>query len=266
MNIRIKNVLIRLAIWCPTKCPTCKDSKVSQSIFTKNTSDILYNILLLKKIDFDVCVFFGGDMNMCDNLYVYVDFFQRLFPNKELQIQVDPTKYNPHFDNYKKVKFISYIMVQKSQQLHELKEKIKMQYGKKLILSLNLSQYMTEDISSFIHIFRKKNELDVWRYWEHFWKNISYQKCLLKESFSFSERQLSIEDQSIEIHYNWDLSVHNNVCNRWGHILSNIRKEKNNILNDFMNYDMFLKQQINITDNQYVNCKLCIKNNYEYKK
>jgi hypothetical protein len=93
--------------------------------------------------------------------------------------------------------------------------------------------------------------------------NLKLKKCLQYEQLSIINNKIFIKD-NLEMLNNWDLFIHDNLCNIWDIRISNIFKNNNDIYNDFILFKKYL-DKLNNWDMER-NCFKCIKTGYSYAK
>lgn len=94
-------------------------------------------------------------------------------------------------------------------------------------------------------------------------KNFTRKKCQQLEQLEIKNKNIYLKD-SIDIYENWDLFIHDNLCNIWDLRISNIFLDSSKILNDFEKYIFYLKDLEKKSISQKQMCFLCISNWYKY--
>jgi len=290
---------INIKIWegCPAACTDCKFSINYIKWINKFSLD---NILNRMKIVDEKCdksfnfAFWNCDWLDHDNIVKIL--WEWLKTGREVIFQIWFKIRKEHFLLFEKIEKefwyekISLKIAQNCRGLDNLNEKIfvlikllnnKCRFGVYLDLFLDF-----DNNKNLISFFSKKFYDKNWEYWFCFnisdnielkfhnysWYYDKIKKCLINLEREECQQldQLMIKDNniylkdSLDVYENWDLFMHDNLCNIWDIRISNIFLDNEVIYNNFNIYLNYLENLKKYSSNQSDMCYKCVTNWYKY--
>ncbi len=290
---------IKIWEWCPAACTDCR---FNINYLSKSKQFSLDNILRrIKKVDsmFDKkfnLVFWNQDWLNHKDIISILGWALKTWREVRFQIAFDIRK--KHIDLLNKIEkefWSDRIFIKIAQNAREIKSNLL----EKLLVLIKLLSINTkfkvfidlfldfDENKSIIDIFSKKfidkwsdNEFD-FNIWENIilklqnysWRLDRKNKCFnnLKRESCQQLEQLYIKDgaiflkDSIDVYDNWDLFIHDNLCNIWDIRISNLYLTNKEIYIHFNKYLKYLRVLKNKHKNQSDMCFDCITNGFKYK-
>lgn len=272
-------IFISLWEWCPTWCQWCSITNKKTSF--RSTEEIKESIDFAN-IFFDKNFsFFLYSTNNLKNPYLWeiIDYIKKIWKYYRIQIPINSSKKDIiHFKNQE---FIISKRIKTKEELKEFFKSFQEFYNEKniiinydllletkfisvleKILKINFTKNKDLTFSGKINnIFINIRELYDIDFKEKYVKNLKIKNCFSLDSFEIKNQEIIIKDH-IEIDKNLNINFHNPLCYLWNHKISNLKRRKEEIIQDFQNYKFFLEKH-NFDFEK--NCFSCIQKWFSYE-